>query len=303
MKDQPVKSDWWKRNVTLIHGLQLVFDPVTIEGWLLQISKADPDSPIYQIFFQELVDPYTRSQQNNASTRRVLNDVAQDKLGMRTDSLKFVNYMNAKLPSGATRSEAMWAYALLTDAGREVAVRKDGVQARGVDYDVDVLVAELSEADKDFVRTTKLFFQNNPWIEKAFSNFLMLHGYESERSPSGWFTSRRTIEPTRLAENTEELAIDVITSTSALEGRKDSVGSPFSLDGGYVAAYHQVADRLSTYAELGMPLYRIERLLNNTEFRKDFVNRYGQGRFDNLVLYTRNILGFLGHNPTKVDIT
>lgn len=303
LAEKAIKKDWWKRGETVIAVSKTIADPVTIEGWLHQITGGDTNSVLYRVLHDDFVKPYSDAAKAQAKTRQHIDKLVKKHYGHKRHSVpKFVKYLNERLEGGITRGEAMWAYALFTDEGRQAAIVRDGIAARGKKFDLEKSLGLLSEADKAFVRESKTYFQEGqPFVEKAFSTFLFLNGYESERSPSGWFTSRRDVEVSRLAKNTQDYALSMQKSINALEARKESAKQPFRLDGGYLPAYFNVADRLATYGELGLPLYRAERLVNNPEFKNDFINRYGEERYNSLVLYLRNILGYVGHNPTAID--
>ena len=303
LAEKALKSDWWRERETVRDISKLAFDPVTVEGWLFQISNSNEDGPLYQMFFQQFVEPYSQTKRNEIETRKTMEVAAKKHLGMTSKSTKFTKYITKRLENGIFRGEAMWAYALDKDEGRHEAVRRDGIRSRDNDYNLEESIALLSEADKAFVDDTKRYFQNNDFIEKAFKNFLLLHGYEAERSPAGWFTSRRGLEPTRLAEGENDFALHIITETNALKERDPNLrGVPFRLDGGYVAAFYQVSDRMSTYAELGLGMFRAEKLLNDPKFTHEFRRKYGDKQLDRIKLYLRNILGMIGHNPSAIDV-
>lgn len=297
-------SDTKQNADSISHFAKLVFDPASVEGRLLQIAQSDPSNPMYKALFSDIAKGYARSQQNVAETRRFMHEKAKEFLGINTTSalgdVKFARYMQHKLPNGIERGEAMWAYALSKDSGRRQAMYDAGITARGKTFDIDESIAQLSDKDRQFVDETKRYFQNNPYIEKAFSNHILLEGFEPERS-KGWFTSSRDQEDLRLPKGTDDVTLDVTKSTSALKARLDNATQPFRLDNGYITAFYRVADRLSLYAEMGLETHRAEKLLTNRKFKNDFVKRFGSARWKAVADYVNNVHGYLGSEPSAWD--
>lgn len=301
---RPLITDRQRARATPEHIAKLIFDPKSVPNLLLQLGGSDPSNRLYKVIVGDLVEPYLRSQQNSSETRRFVNSQAKIHLGIDPDSglgdVRFARYMREKLKNGIERGEAMWAYALQGDAGRRAALEADGISARGKTFDVDESIALLSARDRAFVDATKRYFQNNPFVERAFSNHLLLNGFEPERSP-GWFTSTRERAVSRVATGIDDVGVEVRRSTSALEARVEGAGTPFVLDGGYVSAFYRVSDRLSAYAEMGLQTHRAEKLLTSREFRTEFERRVGREELKVLENYINNVHGFLGHKPSAWD--
>jgi len=308
LKDHKEQSDFVKRTGVLRHVTRLVIDPTSVEAWLYQISKGDINHPLYKVLHEDFVQPMMEHYQDSANIRRYWRGKSNEILGIDSQSFKYVKYMKEKLDNGISRGAAMWAYALEGDPGRKELLRKSGIEENGNKFDVDETLNSLSEKDKEFVDETKKFFESQDFIEKAYSNHLYLHGYEAERNP-GWFTSRRTVEASRLANLVDEkgqmiddLGAQVIKDTHALKARTEDTTHTFKLDGGYAAAFISVSDRLSLYGRTGLEIYRAGRLLTNPEFARQFKNRFGKSQYDTMSLYLQNVIGFLGHEPTQFDV-
>lgn len=306
-------SDFRRKWEVPVGIIKTVGDPSTIEGWLLQTTGGRENVGMRRIFFNEFEKPETLVWRHERETRVFARKITKKVYGRDISHWrgydKFLKYMQERLSNGIYRSEAMWAYALQTDLGLAPLVRRDGIEARGKRFDLDESVALLSDKDKVFMDELRTFFQKNPWIEKAFDNHRLLRGFEAERSPSGYFPAVREYIETKLAgdhdprlsplESYGEIA--VTKSTGHLEARNPNVRSPFKLDGGALGVFYRTADNLARYAELGQPMYRAETLLKNPTFKREFIARFGQTRWDHLRDYLKNILGFIGHSPSTFD--
>lgn len=284
--------------------VRYTFDPVSIENQVLQISQSNEQDVLSQILVVKPSEGYRRSMANIAQSRRFVNEVSTAILGIKAErglsDITFARYMRHKFPNGIERGEAMWAYALSTDSGRSESLFMDGIVARGKSFDVEQSIGYLSDKDKAFVDYVKTFFVNSPFVAKAFDVFAIINGYRPETSER-WFTSTRERTPQRLPSGVEDISIEVNKTTSALMARTEHANQPFVLDGGFISAFFRVVDRLSDYAEMGLATYRAEKLLTNPEFRKAFVDRFGEQRWLKLGEYINNLHGFLGHDPTALD--
>ncbi len=304
--DRDTLSDRRKRAEAPIGLARTLADPVTTEGWLKQINGGREGGILRRVLFNAFERPYTNALQHEANSRKyarsVISRVYKLDANKPREYDKILKKMQEKLPNGIRRGEAIWAYALWKDGGRRHAIERDGIQARGKAFDLHESLDHLTPEDRLFAEKLQAFFNNNPFIEQAFENHRFLRGFEAERSPSGYFPSRRSIEPTRVARDVDDFGELTITkSTGALEARDPSIRSPFKLDGGALAAFYKVTSDMARYSEIALPMYRAERLMNNPAFRNEFINKFGRTRWEQTRDYLRNILGFVGHNPTTFD--
>lgn len=288
-----------------LHLAKVTFDPVSVEGWLWQLSDANPDLPLYKILVSDIEDSWRTVQHHYARTRKFLNDRVKTHLGIDTSSifgeLKFLGYLNKKLNGKVTRAEAMWAYALLTDSGRREVLIRDGVSIRGQTYtDIAEIVGLLTKQDMDFVVATKEYFRNNAFVERAFANMEFFTGTSPQRA-DGWFTSRRVLKEMKPSQTFADFELELVKEVDALKARSEDAGAPFRLDGGYLSAFYRVADRLALYGESGRKLYRAERLVGSTEFRDAFVRKFGKSRYDSVVMYLSNNRGLLGSVDSTIN--
>lgn len=287
----------------VVHVGKMALDPVMIDSWL---EQADPSGFLSKVMHKDLEKPYSRAMSHQASARKFVAKSAQRHLGIDNTTargeLKLVNYLRKELPNGIQRGEAMWAYALSTDEGRSADLDKVNVEARNKLYEAKESIKYLTDGDKAFVDEVKTFLQNNPFIEKAFATFELLNGRSLERF-SKYFSSRRESEKQHLPKDLGEFQLSILKSVDALHDRENGGNRPFLVDGGFVAEFYNVVDKLATYGEMGKQLHRAERLMTNPEFAREFKSRYGEQRYNSLALYLNNIQGTIGVGDSAVDRT
>ena len=284
---------------------QQVVDPVSIEGWLYLLAQGNENAEIYKQVVGRHIEAYSRAEGHSAEARKFLARKTKEILGFDPDSslqnYKLLKYLEERLPNGIERQEAMWAYAMLGDAGRAEAIKRDGIRARRKSFDLDESIKLLSDRDKKFVDETKKYLSNNYFIEKAMDEYSLVTGSEIERSPSGFFTSRRdrTLAPSELEKESSHIAFARVTD--ALKARTEFAGTPFDLTGGYLSAYHSYIDSVARYAEMNRGLLQAERLLLSPKFQNSFINKFGQARHEEMLRYLKNIHGFLGRDLSALD--
>ena len=297
-------SDKKQTRDTARRAIKYVLDPVMIEASLEQASKSDRTSPLYQIFHATMVDPYNNHLQNIADTRRFAGAMVLKHFGFDSQSVhgqyRLAKYLAETLESGVTRDKAMRIYAWSTDEGRKADLEKVGVETDGKSYPVKESVALLSENDKAFVDEMKAYFQNNPFVEKAFNNVTLLMGHEPRRV-SGWFASSRTPERTELKPDFDSYATSLMRDIDPLRDRADNLNTPYNIDNGFFSAFMKSADKLSLFGELGRELFRSQTLYTNREFERTYKSKRGKADYTSLGLYLGNIAGQVGHSQTAFD--
>jgi hypothetical protein len=286
---------------------KMFLDPVTTEQMISQIFGEN------HLITNILVHTFKRRHSNAAMKHKrlhiYLRGLAETLYGFDTTKPhgreKFYQVMAEKVYDGrVSRAEAIWAYALHTDPGRTAALESSGVVVKGKKYDyeqVEEMIESLTHRDRELAEGFKEFFENETFVDEAFSNHRVLQKHEAMRGPH-YFPSRRDIVPTKLPKNLQEMGEIAITSTTRdLMERKVTKGKPFILDGGAVAAFIKTGEALATYSEMAIPMNRAERLMNDGDFRREFINKFGEQKWEQIVDYLRNILGFVGHNPKLMD--
>ena len=285
---------------------KLVVDPKTVDALLEQLARGDKTNPLYHIFHEQFREPFNRHLQNRAEARRFSARTAREVLGLETASVRgqarLARYLTTVLPSGVTRDRAMRLYAWSKDVGRASDLADIGAVVDGKAIDVEAALRELSSKDRVFVDRMKEYFQNNPMVEKAFNNVLLLQGYEPQRI-RGWYPSARTPEKVRLESNFDTLTATLMRDIDPLKERQEGVSTPFDVDQGFYSAFLGVTDRLSTFAEMGRELYRAQKLLINGDFESSFKDRLGKAAYQTIQMYLSNIGGQLGHQNTALDAT
>lgn len=282
----------------------LVADPVIYEAYLFGLAKSDPNNPLYQIYHGDLVPGMSRHNQNEANTQRFLLAAAKKFLGIDSSSLsgqqKLGRYLSEEIAPGIQRDKAMSIYALSTDEGRVNDLRKYGVVDHGKSIDVDTALASLSAEDRAFVDHVKGYFQNNAFVERAFSLFLLLNGYSPQRF-KGFFPSSRSPEKTTLDPDFGTFATTLLNSIDPLKERLENVGKPYNIDKGFYSSFNQATHQLSLFAELGESLYRAQKAFVNEEFKDLFTKKQGRANYESMNLYLSNIYGQVGHSRTVFD--
>lgn len=293
-----------KKLEPIFHVGKFLFDPVATEGKILQMAGGDMSSEFYKIFAGNHEKGYSKAQSNIAEGHKAVVRVAKalgfDASGARGE-FKLARYMNKKLASGLSRGEAMWAYALATDPGRVEALKEHGVSVEGKKYSAADAVADLSVKDRAFVDGLKKFFDNNPFVEKAYDLKTLLTGTVEQRG-RGWFSSVRGDSP-KLPRSSADIELGLTKKTSSLEGRTESGSGPFKLDGGFLPEFYSVVRELGSYAEMGKDLFRAERLLANPEFKQKLIDTHGENAYKALVSYTEDLAGRLHSPQGGVDST
>lgn len=300
----PKRSKFAQDRDTLLDNAKLALDNKSVESALEQMAQGDLNSPLLDIFHGQFRDPYNRHLQNRADTRRFASRVVRETLGLEVESVRGQNrlarYLGEVLPGGLTRDRAMRVYAWSTDSGRVTDLRKYGVEVAGEKFDIDAAVASLSKKDKAFVDLMKGYFQNNPFVEKSFSNVLLLKGYEPPRV-KGWYPSARTPEKVHLEADFNTLEGSLMRDIDPLHEREENLKTPFDVSQGFYSSFLNVSDKLSTFAELGKELFRAQSLLIDRKFESAFRERNGKAAYRTLQMYLSNIGGQLGHQNTALD--
>ena len=282
----------------------LVADPVMYEAYLYGLSRSDPNNPLYKIYHGDLVPGMSRHNQNEANTQRFLSAATEKFLDIDSSSLsgqqKLGRYLSEEIAPGIQRDKAMSIYALATDEGRVNDLRKYGVVDHGKPIDIDTALASLSVEDRAFVNHVKGYFQNNAFVERAFSLFLLLNGYSPQRF-KGFFPSSRSPEKTTLDPDFGTFATTLLNSIDPLKERLENVGKPYNIDKGFYSSFNQATHQLSLFAELGESLYRAQKAFVNEEFKDLFTKKQGRAKYESMNLYLSNIYGQVGHSRTVFD--
>lgn len=285
------------------HVTGLVFDPVTIEGLLAQRSGFDLSKSLYKIFVGDMTQPYNNHLQNKADTRRFLTEVTKRTLGFDFDSLlgrrRLGKYLLTPIDGQFTRGEAMHAYALAGDEGRGSDLKEFGYRKNGVVSDPESLIKKLSVKEKAFVDEMKSYFQNNPFVEKTFSEFLLQNGYEPQRF-KGWWASSRKPQESAPTDDFATFTTSIARDTDNLKDREDNLNTPFEARD-FVGHFMQVADRMSMFGEMGRQLRQAQDVLYHPDVVSTFNSRYGKASYDQLKMFLSNIHGRVGHQPSAFD--
>lgn len=285
----------------LLDAVRLFTRPVSTEVKLDLLAHGDKSNPIYSIFHQIYVEPMSRHLQNMADTRRFAAQVTRDVLGLETESVRgqrrLAGYLAEKLPSGLTRDKAMRAYAWSGDEGRKTDLKAFGVETEGKTWKSDEAMQGLTAKDRAFVDQMKEYFQNNPYMERAFSNVLLLLGHEPTRI-KGYFPSARSPEKVKLEPDFGSFATTLLRDIDPLRDRMEGLDSPFNVDKGFYSTFLGVSDKLSNFAEMGRELFRSQSLLINKDFEQAFKQKFGKTAYSNLSEYLGNIGGQVGHSDS-----
>lgn len=285
------------------HVASLAFDPVTIEGLLAQRVGFDLQKSLYKIFVGDMTDPFNNHLQNKADTRRFLTEVTKRTLDFDFDSLlgrrKLGKYLLTQIDGQFTRGEVMHAYALAGDEGRASDLKKFGYRKNGTTIDPEPLIKKLSPKEKAFVDEAKSYFQNNPFVEKSFSEFLLQNGYEPQRF-KGWWASSRKPQESSPTDDFATFTTSIARDTDNLKDREDNLDIPFEARD-FVGHFMQVADRMSMFGEMGRQLRQAQDVLYHPDVVSEFNSRYGRASYDQLKMFLSNIYGRVGHQPSAFD--
>jgi hypothetical protein len=289
---------------TLRHVAKLAYDPAMYEAKLLSRSRGASADPLYEIFHGNLRQPMREHQQNAANTRRYAAALTKKYFGIDpTDidgQVKLGKYLNEDLGDGVSRNAAMWSYALSTDEGRTAALKTAKIEIGGQVKDPEAAIAKLTVPEREYVRELKAWFDRNPVVEKAFSNFVVQHGYEPERV-RGWFTSSRQPGKVKLDADFGTFTASLIQDIDPLRRRTEGSDRPFQVDEGFYTAFLNAADKISMYAEVGPALNRAERVFIDKDVRSSWLARYGEADYRSFELYLSSIAGQVGHSRTALD--
>jgi len=284
------------------HVAGLATDPVSFEGLAAQRSGFDIKKPLYRIFFGKMIDPMNRHLQNQADGRRFMN-TALEGLGFKGDTssqqLRASEYFLQPATEGFTKGEAMNAYALSGDEGRATDLFELGYRKSGRVVDPKKLIDTLTPADKQFVDKIKNYMQQNPMVEKAFSEFLLHNGYEPQRS-RGWWASSRKPEETLPYQDFASFTNTIQRTTDNLRDRMEDVHTPFEARD-FVSHFLRVHDKLSLYAELGRNLREAQETLYSPKVEETWNKHYGAASYNQMKLYLANLYGHVGHQQSAFD--
>ncbi len=284
---------------TIRHFTKNVFDAVTTEGWLAQLSKFDPTNPIYKIFHQNLVDGQIRQYQNEAESRRFFGKVTQRILGQDYNTpegkRKLGVYLTTPVVGKITRGEAINAWLVAHDPGRQD-VHELGVKKAGTIYAVKDLIATLSPKDIEFAKALRSYFVANPVVEKAFQTYRLLNGFDPPRTGDHWVSSREPI--TKGPSSDWDVFKTAIEKTvDPLRDRKDGVNTPYEARD-VMSEFMRAHDSLSRFGEMGLELYQAAEAINSPKVTEAMTKHWGQGNQKRIQAYLSDIMGSVGIAPT-----
>lgn len=277
-----------------LHFAKNVVYPVTNEGWLAALSRFDYSNPLYKTFVGNFIEGQRRHYQNMADSRRYLGEAAKT-LGFDYSTIKgkaaMERYLLQPLTNGVTRGEAMNAWLVSRDPGRQDAADV-GVKKQGTIYKLEQMTADLSPKDIAFAESLRSYFHANSFIEKALYNFRLLNGYDVERTLDHWVSSREPMDKGPKTDfNTFTPAVERVIDP--LRDRQTGVNTPYEARD-VVAEFLRAGDSLSRYAENGIDLYRAASAINDPRVREALTKHLGEDNINRLELHLSNVAGTVG---------
>lgn len=303
-KSSKLRSELKTKLDTPLHVSGMAVYPTSTELFLYQMFGSDPNARVYKILHGNLVDGNVRDYQNRADTRRYLAKGSREILDLNPETplgqQKFLTYLSEEVSKGVTRDEAINAYLIGEDPGRQDS-KTLGFVKKGRGFTREELVAKLSPEDKKFAEYLRGYLPDNPVWEKGMENFRLLKGHEVPRNDNHWPSSREPLEQGP-SKSFASITASIESDADPLKDRGEGLTTPYQLKGA-VSEFLRANDQMSLFAENGIKLHEATKFFYDPKVIESMLSTWGQGNRDRVESYLSNIMGTIGIQPTAFTKT